>query len=345
VVEHTGEQGASYYLLDVVGAGVDDTPPAPVPAAEEPATRPPGNEAKPPARPRGRLVFQTSFGGDIYTIRAGGKGLQRLTDGTDPVWSPSGAGTGEQRIAFARWREPRGVWVVNSDGSGERRVFDWGETRWPSWSADGSRVLFSRQEGGRTEDVERCFWGFCFTFPAHPQWRLGAVNPDDGVFNDVPASKWSLAPDWSPVDSSIVYSDEHGLRIQSEDGSYTFQLTDHPMDTSPVWSPAGTGAARVAFVRRQHDHWEIYRVDADGRNLTRLTDTPRKPGGDVGHSVAPAWSPDGHFIAFLTDRTGRWEIWVMRANGSQQRPMFKTALDGLVLDYGFVADRVISWTE
>jgi hypothetical protein len=35
----------------------------------------------------------------------------------------------------------------------------------------------------------------------------------------------------------------------------------------------------------------------------------------------------------------------MRADGSKQKPMFKTALDGLTLDYGYVGDRAISWTD
>jgi Tol biopolymer transport system component len=101
----------------------------------------------------------------------------------------------------------------------------------------------------------------------------------------------------------------------------------------------------VAFVRRQHDHWEIYVVDADGRNPRRLTDTPNKPDGQVGNSVSPAWSPDGQYIAFLTDRTGKWEIWMMRANGSGQQPMFDTELAGLRLDYSFIGERAISWTK
>jgi hypothetical protein len=33
----------------------------------------------------------------------------------------------------------------------------------------------------------------------------------------------------------------------------------------------------------------------------------------------------------------------MRSDGSGQKPMFESALDGLTLDYGFVGDRAISW--
>ncbi len=62
---------------------------------------------------------------------------------------------------------------------------------------------------------------------------------------------------------------------------------------------------------------EIYTMEADGSNVTRLTLDPR-------NDIEPAWSPDGRKIAFVrsevsysTDRPG--EIYVMNADGSDQR--------------------------
>jgi TolB protein len=337
VVEHAGSQaGPRFYQLEVTGAGVSL---AAQPAATEAAlaaAKP--AKAKAPAAPQGKLVFQTTVGGPFYRINVDGSGLERVTDGLDATWSPSG-----KQIAFVRWREPRGVWVLDVEQGVEWRVFDWSETRWPSWSPDGGSILFSHQKGGRLEDVERCFWGFCFTFAAHPKWRLGVVDVDGSDYREPASPQYSLAPMWSPVEAErLVLSDENGLRVQSPDGTVSYLITGDARDTSPAWSPDG---GRVAFNRRQHDHWEIYVVDADGRNVRRLTETPRKPNGEVGHSAAPAWSPDGEYLAFLTDRRGVWEIWVMRANGGDQKPMFKDALKGLTIDYGSVAERAISWTE
>jgi TolB protein len=308
--------------------------PTPKPKAQ--TTKP-----KPTAAPEfgGTLAFQTTIGGEFYTINADGSNLQRITDGVDPVWSPDG-----QRIAFTRWREPRGVWVVDVvDGPsvGEWRVFDWSEARWPSWSPDGDEIMFSRQHGGRPAG-ERCFWGFCFEVPARPHWNVGVVRQEDGSFYEPPAPNLVLAPEWSPNGGQMVYDGEHGLMVQTLDGEVSYQITDDARDTGPVWSPDGS---RIAFTRRQHDHWEVYMVDADGRNLTRLTKTPAHPDGSPANSAAPAWSPDGKHLAFLSDRTGEWEMWVMDANGSDQKPMFGSELDHLVLEYSSVAERAISWTK
>ena len=316
---------------------INSSPPTltPEPAA---TAKPTAARPRPSATPEfaGRLVFQTTLGGDLYTINADGSDLQRITDGMDPAWSPDG-----QRIAFTRWREPRGVWVVDMTTGDERRVFDWSEARWPSWSPDGEQIVFSRHTGG-TSGREFCFRGRCFSIPARDFWNLGVVNPSGGSFAEpLPNSDVSQSPDWSPDGERIVYDAVRGLQAQSPDGAISYALTDGARDTSPTWSPDGE---QIAFTRRQHDHWEIYVVNADGRNLTRLTNTPLRPDCIPGNSTSPTWSPNGKYVAYLTDQTGTWEVWVLRADGSNPRPLFHTALDGLTVEYGFLAERALSWT-
>jgi TolB protein len=57
---------------------------------------------------------------------------------------------------------------------------------------------------------------------------------------------------------------------------------------------------------------DVWTIDADGTDLTRLTHSPR-PDFD------PSWSPDGRQIAFRHERSDEPEIWVMNADGTGQR--------------------------
>jgi TolB protein len=63
-------------------------------------------------------------------------------------------------------------------------------------------------------------------------------------------------------------------------------------------------------------------MDADGANVTRLTNSPARD-----HS--PAWSPDGRQIAFVSERDGNPEIYVMNADGTEVTRLTKSPAQDL----------------
>ncbi|HUS13746.1 MAG TPA: hypothetical protein VM536_01905 [Chloroflexia bacterium] len=77
---------------------------------------------------------------------------------------------------------------------------------------------------------------------------------------------------------------------------------------NPAWSPDGR---RIAFVSQRTGSPQVFVMNADGSDPTRLTQT-RSTDFD------PAWSPDGRRIAFASDRetTLLPELYVMNADGS-----------------------------
>jgi len=82
---------------------------------------------------------------------------------------------------------------------------------------------------------------------------------------------------------------------------------------------------KIAFTRQQSDGTtDVYVVNPDGTGLTNLTSD--YPGYD---DEQPAISADGSKIAFASDRTDSFEIWVMDADGSHQTQVtdFPTTFD------------------
>ena len=74
----------------------------------------------------------------------------------------------------------------------------------------------------------------------------------------------------------------------------------------------GEGGGKIAFVSyRDGGYGEIYVMNADGSNQTRITN-------NSAWDADPCFSPDGTKIAFGSIRDGNDEIYVMNADGSNQ---------------------------
>jgi Tol biopolymer transport system component len=83
---------------------------------------------------------------------------------------------------------------------------------------------------------------------------------------------------------------------------------------APIQPVSLDGAeGKIVFVSNRDGNSEIYVMDADGGNQTRLTNNFDGISEDF-----PAWSPDGTKIAFVSNRDGNDEIYVMDADGQHQ---------------------------
>jgi dipeptidyl aminopeptidase/acylaminoacyl peptidase len=324
------------------------------------------------------LVFQTISGGPIYAINAdtlagtSGSNLRYLTVGMDPALSPDG-----QWVAFTRWDNPQigalgSLWVIKVDGGAERLVLEGiHQPKAPVWSADGAQIILSMTYGEHLTTERKCTGDrpprdatdvevrvegkddiiYCFTLLPRPYWGMRQVNMSTGQFEDLNYDTNSISPAWDPANPArLIYDGGWGLVSLDLAQGKSWPLTADVQDHTPVFSPDGT---KIAVSYRQDDHWEVHVINADGSGRTRLTETSyltwveQELNGETPHSynnAAPTWSPDGSQIAFLTDRTGPWEIWVMNADGSDQRPLFPAGtLDGIGLQYAGMDERVLSW--
>ena len=69
--------------------------------------------------------------------------------------------------------------------------------------------------------------------------------------------------------------------------------------------------SRIAFYSSRDGNNEIYSMNADGTNQTRITN-------NAAFDAFPSWSPDGTKIAFLSFRDGNAELYSMNADGTNQ---------------------------
>jgi TolB protein len=199
------------------------------------------------------------------------------------------------RLAYRNLRDDaRGISGYDPGTGLQIRFSNYAEDMLPSWNAQGSRIVFaSNREGDR-------------------RWRIYAIWAEENGGTDM--LTFGESPHWHPELDSIVYRgcDESGNRCglwtMSGSGANPAQLTATPADDRPYWSPSGNF---VAFMSNARDgNSEIYRVDVISREVIRLTN-------DSEMDILPAISPDGRWIAFVSNRDGSWKIYAVPSTGGE----------------------------
>jgi Tol biopolymer transport system component len=232
-------------------------------------------------------------------------------------FSCSAQGQISGKIAYATYSSGNwSIYVMNADGTNLTHLADCLNSEcYPSWSPDGTQIVFQRAVPDGVEiflinadgsNMHRLtpFPGIGYSGDVRPSW-----TPDGRIiFNHV------LLPFTNPPKTDIDIMNADGTRVT------TVLPAGSKSNLEPRMSPDGT---KIVFMQNQGgtNFWQIFTVNADGTNLTQLTNEPANHGD-------PVWSPDGTKISFGSDREGggKVNIFTTNADGSnlQQITHFNT---------------------
>jgi eukaryotic-like serine/threonine-protein kinase len=222
-------------------------------------------------------------------------------DAVQPNWSPHG-----QRIAF--WGEQKGghrdIWTVASVGGEPTPVTDDAYIDWnPIWSPDGEQLYFLSNRGGEMN-----------------LWRV-AIDENTGQLRGEPEPATLPSNNCQYVNfardgSALVY----GQATRSENlWQIDFDSTRGEVNGAPTSLTQGLKRYAMfslapdeksfVYLARGEPQQDLFTAEVTGSPLRRLTD-------DAAQDIVPRWSPDGNWIAFLSDRSGKYEIWKIRPDGT-----------------------------
>jgi Tol biopolymer transport system component len=183
------------------------------------------------------------------------------------------------------------------------------------------------------------------------------------MFASLAAGCGSPSPTPTMPDAALPEPTEISPPLATATPASTATATPLPPSKTPLPSAtplptlSGRGGGSLAFAREERDQRDIYLVNADGSELTALTNdafwdnwpswspdgsqlafTCRQPVAGLGGGICainvdgsnrrqlsnandwePTWSPDGQYIVFASQRDGNPEIYLMNADGSDER--------------------------
>jgi TolB protein len=222
-----------------------------------------------------------------------------------PQTTASSAPIAQGQIAFTSFdaaRQRYDVYVMDL-AQGDAKLL-WANASQPAFARGGRRMAFRNMD------------------PVH--LGLAILDLSSNTITDLTAHVEDSSPCWSPESNQIVFaSDKHGDRkwrlYVVSPGEVRGEGDEWAFGQMPAWSRDG---GRIAYhgCDERGDACSVWVMQPGGFNPARLTSDPS--------DTAPAWSPDGTQVAFVSARAGNWELYLVEiATGQERRLTEDPAVD------------------
>jgi len=141
------------------------------------------------------------------------------------------------------------------------------------------------------------------------------------------------SPVWMPDSQGLIVTVERHeadqLLLTNQEGAWPRSLTDDR--EADAWDARPSPDGRwVAYVRRPFDdlnRLDIQLIDMQNDASRMLVGNPKE------YNHSPRWAPSGEVLAYLSQRSGFYEIWLVDLDGQKQRQLTHLGMD--IVEYAW----------